>query len=100
MRSFVIAVTVALASLAMADVQTFRNNDCGNKIEPTVGTKHGYCYNLQSGVQSAKGCSVGHNLRVYSTVDCDEAGGFYTTVKPQKCVNLGGGEIYSIKCLP
>jgi hypothetical protein len=90
---------VTLASFTVADVQIFDDLSC-NENRKLIGTKAGYCYNLDGdGTRhSAKGCSVGHNLRVYDQPDCF-GGGAENTVKPQKCVNLGSGGIRSIKCL-
>jgi hypothetical protein len=95
MKSASILITAVLSSFAAADVQVFTDAQCGsNKI--LVGTKAGNCYNLDAGKHSAKGCSVGHNLRVYTSTNCN---GIYQERRPQACANLGNDAIGSIKCI-
>lgn len=96
MKNVLFLTVAALASFAIADVQLFTDKNCSSG-KALLGTKHGYCYNVSDrGTNSALGCSVGHNLRVYSTSDC--SGGNYQTKAPQKCASLGT-KIKSIKCL-
>jgi hypothetical protein len=97
MKNLVLLVSIALAPFAVADVRTYPETTCHSGAV-LKGTKHGNCYNLEPGVRSAAGCSVGHNLRVYTYPNCDKSG-FSNTVKPQKCVNMGGDDIRSIECL-
>jgi hypothetical protein len=95
MKSAAILVAAALSSLAAANVKVFTDTQCSsNKL--LTGTYAGNCYNLDAGKFSAKGCSVGHNLRVYSSTDCN---GSYRERRPQACANLGNDAIKSIKCI-
>ncbi|KAK6436562.1 hypothetical protein LTR95_007240 [Oleoguttula sp. CCFEE 5521] len=83
-----------MAAVAMADVRVYTDESCHND-ELTVRTSAGNCYTLPGGINSAGGCSVGHNLRIFSDTGC---GGSSETVSPQKCVNFGNKNIRSIKC--
>lgn len=95
MKTFTILATAALATFAAADVQTFTDTQCMANYA-LVTTKAGTCYDLADGKYSALGCSVGHNLRVYTDTGC---GGTYNEKAPQKCNNLGGKQVKSIKCI-
>lgn len=95
MKNVFVLATAALASIVAADVQLFTDTQCmANRA--LITTKAGTCYEIPSGKFSALGCSVGHNLRVYSQSGCD---GTYQERAPQKCDNLGGVQIVSIKCI-
>ena len=95
MKNIAILLAAALASCAVADVQVFTDTQCSsNKI--LVSTTAGNCYNLDAGKNSALGCSVGHNLRVYTGANCN---GVSQTRRPQACANLGNDQIRSIMCL-
>jgi len=96
MKTPTLLLTAVLASLAVADVQIFTDNQCSaNKL--TVKTSAGNCYNIGEGWHSALGCSLTHNLRVFANADCDESGGTQEKA-PQKCAALDGNVVRSIKC--
>ena len=95
MKSAAVLIAAVLSSFAAADVQVFTDTQCKtNKIK--VDTVAGNCYNLDAGKHSALGSSVGHNLRVYTSTNCN---GIYQERRPQACANLGNDAIGSIKCI-
>ena len=95
MKSAAVLIAAVLSSFAAADVQVFTDTQCNADriIQDTVA---GRCYNLNAGKHSARGCSVGHSLRVFTGSDCT---GTYQQVKPQACANLGTNQIHSILCV-
>jgi hypothetical protein len=96
MKNLMLVTTAALISVSAADVQIFSDTACRNDYT-LVTTKHGKCYTIDNlSPSSAKGCSFSHDLRVYTEPGC---AGTYGTKSPQKCINLGGSKIQSIKCL-
>lgn len=95
MKTFSLVALAAMASTALADVQLFTDTQCMSN-DYLLDTHAGTCYEVPGGKLSALGCSVGHNLRVYAGSGC---GGNYADKSPQHCVNLGGQNILSLKCL-
>lgn len=95
MKTFSLVALAALASTALADVSVFTDTQCmANK--DTVSTAPGNCYNVASSKESALGCASGYTLRVYTGSGCS---GSYANKPSQQCVNLGGQNILSVKCL-
>ena len=94
MKNVAILVIGALVAAATADVQLFADNDCGAN-DHLIQTDAGHCYPVPKGTGSAKGCSDGHNLRVYAAGDCN---GVYNERAPQKCASIGGA-IGSVLCI-
>ena len=97
MKSFIIFATAAFASLTTADVQTFSDTQCSANRQ-LVQTVAGRCYNAGGDRRSMLGCSVSHNLKIFTKGNCDESGPSQV-VAPQHCVNAGGFVIGSFKCL-
>lgn len=95
MKTFTLLIASVMASLAVADVRIFTDTQCMAN-EKLIDTTAGNCYNIQGGIYSARGCSVGHNLRVYTGSGCS---GTYQEKAPQKCANLDGSAVGSIRCV-
>ena len=89
-------VLAAIACTAIADVKIFTNNDC-TADEELIQTDAGHCYNVPETHNSAKGCSDGHDIRVFTLANCVD--GDHADNGPQACVNLGGRTIRSVMCL-
>lgn len=95
MKSAVLFST--LIALASADVRVYTDTRC-MATERLVTTKAGQCISINAGAYpySAGGCSVGHNLRIYTDELC---GSTHQDAAPQACINLGGNPIKSFMCL-
>ncbi|KAK6436561.1 hypothetical protein LTR95_007239, partial [Oleoguttula sp. CCFEE 5521] len=86
MKNFTFLLAATLATLAAADVRTYSDAKCANG-EVLVKTRAQKCYDLPTGRYGAGGCSIGHNLFIYSEADCQ---GDYVFVDPQACASLAG----------
>lgn len=88
MKNIITLVALSLFTLSTADVHQYTDTQCtegSTLVSTTAGTCISY---LGGGWESAKGCSLTHDLRVYAEPNCDETG-IYNTIGPHNCINLG-----------
>jgi hypothetical protein len=95
MKNILSLAVAALASVAVADVQVFTDNNCSAN-KRVLGTKAGYCYPINGGKHCILGCSAGHNLGIFRSNHCS---GDNEERAPQRCASFGGAHINSLKCI-